>query len=385
MAAEPWRRTDLLAHEVRVVRGRVGLCQHVPLGPFDIGFTHDILPTAGAMRLDGRPDRGCIVLVDSRQRPGLLQGLHRHRHLGFGIEIFEKLPAILDQLTERVFGLRNRERRERDGEPAIRGPQQNCASLFITFILEVIQVGMTPSATRKILFSGFSKGVRHASGCPTGITLHPQVFGLQRCAALEEAQRALARTVAAVDEVMPREVIEMTIAAGQQKTRGNGIRILGRLVAFGATAAFVNEAGSLRPEAVLLDLEQTGIEGRQQAALHAAHPAREWPNGNTDIGLGRPDVDEFTLLEGRHPQVLDLRPQNLPNGSKQSCLLDRLAAILFPSIDAECHYGKAGQVDQRTGAISPQQLAGAYFADWRFVVDDHVQSSSFVAGRGFQS
>ena len=53
---------------------------------------------------------------------------------------------------------------------------------------------------------------------------------------------------------MPREVIEMTIAAGQQKTRGNGIRILGRLVAFGTTAAFVNEAGSLWPKAVLLDL-----------------------------------------------------------------------------------------------------------------------------------
>src|SRR5690606_6555601 len=129
-------------------------------------------------------------------------------------------------------------------------------------------------------------------------------------------------------------------------------------------AAFVNETGSLRPEAVLLNLEKTGIKGGQQTALNATHPAREWPDGDADVGLGRPDVDEFTLLERRHPQVLDLRPQNLPNGSKQSCLLDRLATILFPAVDAECHDGKAGQVDQSTGAISPQQLAWAYFADW---------------------
>src|SRR5690606_29074397 len=101
MAAESRWCTDLLAHEVRVVRRRVGLCQHIPLGSFDVELTHDILPAAGAMCLNTRPDHGCIVLIDSRQRPGLLQGLHCHRHFGYGIEIFEKLPAILDQLTER--------------------------------------------------------------------------------------------------------------------------------------------------------------------------------------------------------------------------------------------------------------------------------------------
>jgi hypothetical protein len=111
-----------------------------------------------------------------------------------------------------------------------------------------------------------------------------------------------------MDEVVPREIVEVTVAAGQQETCGDSIRVLGRLVAFGATAAFVNKAGSLRPEAVLLDFEQTGIKGRQQAALHAAHPARKRPNWNADIGLSRPDVDEFTLLEWRHAQVLDLRP-----------------------------------------------------------------------------
>src|SRR5690606_16579607 len=211
--------------------------------------------------------------------------------------IFEKLPAILDQLTERVVGLRNRERRECDRKPAIRCTQQNGTSLFITFVIEVIEMRVTPSASGQILFSGFSKGVRHASGRPTRITLHPQVLGLQRRATLEEAQCAFARTVAAMDEVVPREVVEMAIATCQQETRGNGICILGRLVAFGTTAAFVNETGSLRSEAVLLNLEKTGIKGGQQTALHATHPAREWPDGNADIGLGRPNINEFAFLE----------------------------------------------------------------------------------------
>ena len=141
-----------------------------------------------------------------------------------------------------------------------------------------------------------------------------------------------------MDEVVPREVIEVAVAAGQQETRGDGIRVLGRLVAFGATAAFVNEAGSLWPEAVFLDFKKPGIERRKQAALHAAHPAWKRPHRHTDIGLSRPDVDEFTLLEWRHAQVFDLYPQNLPNGSEQPCLLNRLAAVFFPSVDAECHH-----------------------------------------------
>src|SRR5690606_30975544 len=110
------------------------------------------------------------------------------------------------------------------------------------------------------------------------------------------------------------------IATCQQETRGNGICILGRLVAFGTTAAFVNETGSLRPEAVLLNLEKTGIKGGQQTALNATHPAREWPDGNADIGLGRPNINEFAFLERRHPHILDLRTQNLANGREKPCL-----------------------------------------------------------------
>ena len=64
-------------------------------------------------------------------------------------------------------------------------------------------------------------------------------------------------------EVVPREVVKMAVATRQQKTCGDGIHIFGWLVAFGAPAAYVNEASSFWPVPILLDLEQTVIKGRQ--------------------------------------------------------------------------------------------------------------------------
>lgn len=89
---------------------------------------------------------------------------------------------------------------------------------------------------------------------------------------------------------------------------------------------------------MLLYGEKLMVVWRQQAALHTAHPARERLDGNADIGLGRPDVDEFAFLKRRHPQILNLRPQNLSNGSEQPCLLNWLAAIFLPAVDTERHY-----------------------------------------------
>src|SRR5690606_2902761 len=186
-----------------------------------------------------------------------------------------ELPAILDELTEWVFGLGDGECGQGDGEPTVRRAQEDGPRLFVTVVVEMVQVRMPASTARQVLLPCLAEGLRHAARCLTGIALHPQVLGLQRGAALEEAQCPLAGAVAAVDEVVPGEVVEMAVAAGQQETRGNRIGVLRRLVALGTTTALVDEAGALRTEAVLLDLEQAGIERRQQAALHAAHPAWE--------------------------------------------------------------------------------------------------------------
>ena len=60
---------------------------------------------------------------------------------------------------------------------------------------------------------------------------------------------------------MPREVVQVAVTAGQQETGRYGIGVLGGLIALRTSTAFVDEPGSLWSETVLLDLEQSGIEG----------------------------------------------------------------------------------------------------------------------------
>jgi hypothetical protein len=119
-----------------------------------------------------------------------------------------------------------------------------------------------------------------------------------------------------MDEVMPGEVVEMTITTGQEETRGYGIGVLRRLIALRASTSLVNEARAFGPESVLLYFEQPRIEGGQQAAFYTTHPTRKRSHWNTYVRLGRPDVDELALLEWRHPKVLHLHSQHLPDGSQ---------------------------------------------------------------------
>jgi hypothetical protein len=93
----------------------------------------------------------------------------------------------------------------------------------------------------------------------------------------------------------------------------------------------------------------------------------------------------LAFLERRHPQVLDLcpstfrtRPAVWPPGSVGS----------GPSPIGRCRASRrtARQIDQRPWPVGPEQLAGSHFSDWSLLA--HVvmfASSSFVAGRGFQS
>src|SRR3546814_10411198 len=126
----------------------------------------------------------------------------------------------------------------------------------------MVQVGMASSTTRQILFSSLAKSVGHAPRCTTRITFHPQILRLQRGPTLEEAQRAFARTVATMNEIVPRKVVEVPIAAGQQETRRHGVSIPGRLVALRTPAALMDEPGSFGPEAVLLDRKNTRLNSR---------------------------------------------------------------------------------------------------------------------------
>ena len=97
--------------------------------------------------------RGDAVVLDgkaSQNRDHLPPGprwnlvrSHGARRIRF--QLFEELPAILDQLTEWVLRLRNRKRRERDREPTIRGIQQHRPRFLVTFVVEVLQVRVASS------------------------------------------------------------------------------------------------------------------------------------------------------------------------------------------------------------------------------------------------
>jgi hypothetical protein len=84
----------LLAHEVRVVRGRIGFRQYIPLGSFDVFFIGAIF-SAFSMRLYGRPDGWCSVLVNAWQSSSLFERLHRHGNFRLGRQVFEIAPIRL--------------------------------------------------------------------------------------------------------------------------------------------------------------------------------------------------------------------------------------------------------------------------------------------------
>ena len=62
-----------------------------------------------------------------------------------------------------------------------------------------------------------------------------------------------------MNEVMPREVVEMSVSAGQQKASGNRIGVLGGLVTFRALAVFVNESSPFRSKPVFLAFEKAKV------------------------------------------------------------------------------------------------------------------------------
>jgi hypothetical protein len=70
----------------------------------------------------------------------------------------------------------------------------------------------------------------------------------------------------------------------------------------------VDEAGSLGPEAVLLDLEQPASKGESSPHFTQRIQRGNGLTGTPMLASADQRIDELALLERRHPQVLDLRP-----------------------------------------------------------------------------
>src|SRR3569623_2070889 len=111
---------------------------------------------------------------------------------------------------------------------------------------------MTPTAAGQVVFPDSPEGLCHALGGATRIPAHPQVFGLERGAALEEAQRASTAARPTMSAPVPREVVEVPLSAREQEARRYRVGLAGLLVTTGAGASLVDETRSLRSEPVRL-------------------------------------------------------------------------------------------------------------------------------------
>src|SRR5690606_25901662 len=174
-----------------------------------------------AMGLDGLPDLIAREGVDARELRRLLQRLHDGRRFDGALDVLEERPAVGDELRERAARLRDGEHRERHREPAVRRAEQDGARDLGAVVLELVEVRMTPTAARQVVLADLPEGLRHALGGAARIAAHPQVLGLERGAALEETQRALAGTRPSVNEPVPREVVEVPLAAREEEARGH--------------------------------------------------------------------------------------------------------------------------------------------------------------------
>ena len=171
------------------------------------------------------------------------------------------------------------------GKPAIRRTQQDRPGLLLAAVVVLIHVRMSAATAGKVVPARFAECVRHVARCAALIALDPQVFGLKRSAAFEEAKRSFAAGRSVVDKVVPRKIVQVAVATGQKKASGDRVGIPGGLVAFRTFAVLVHESGAFRTEPVLLAFEEAEIVGGQEPAFDAAQPTRKRPDRNADNTL----------------------------------------------------------------------------------------------------
>jgi hypothetical protein len=140
-----------------------------------------------------------------------------------------------------------------------------------------------------------------------------------------------------MDEPVPREIVEVASAAGEQETGRNGIGVAWRRISARTTTPPMDEPRELVTEPVRLEFKEAGIERRKQAALHAPHPARERLYRNADVCLRGEGVDIVLVCHRGHAQGFDLSAERPAHVGEQPSLLDGLTAITLPSVDAHRH------------------------------------------------
>src|SRR5688572_23410439 len=113
------------------------------------------------------------MFFDTRKSACNFQRLHHDWHHRFSSDSLKYRPSVLNQLGERVFSLRDGERRQRDRKPTIRRTQQDGTRLFIALLVEMIEVRMPASTIGQVFLPGLAECVRHTARCAAGITFYP--------------------------------------------------------------------------------------------------------------------------------------------------------------------------------------------------------------------
>jgi len=157
---------------------------------------------------------------------------------------------------------------------------------------------------------------------------------------------------ALVDELHPREVVEMPGGTGQQEA---GREHIWRLALAGAVS--VDVPGPVGAHHLGLEREQAAGDRREQVAAGATQPAREHRDRDADL---RPLVERVGGLRqvGRGAQARDLVAEVMADGGEQALLGDRFGVAGVPVVKAHDDHRQVGQVDDRAHPEGLQQLAG---------------------------
>ena len=158
--------------------------------------------------------------------------------------------------------------------------------------------------------------------------------------------------IAAVEELDPREVVEVAVLAGHSS--GPGTR---------SAAVARGSSGSPRARRWCARAARGPTRSSKRPCSIGAsrlHSGQRSQRGNG--ATGTPALSP-SGHDRRREQLLDLRAAAGPHGGEQPWLRDRLAQRLGPVVEAEHQRRHLGQLDGRADAVGVQQLARAQLAD----------------------
>ncbi len=217
----------------------------------------------------------------------------------------------------------------------------------------------------------------------TEVACDEEVGSLERRPLLVEAEGALTGGRAAMDEFSPREVVEVSgTARGEEAGRDARWRTVLSLRA--PLVQVLHLVGSLRRS---LELEDPGVDVAEESASRAPQPLREDTDRHADPVDGVSDVgaERLFLREGWFQQPFDLGAERAADGSEQSVLADDPCVFGRPEVEPFHHHGEPREIDHRSDAVRPHQLAGPHRADTHAVGAAHGQSLSLDGGANFHA